>query len=788
MKKSLILCLHVAAVLVLVAAVSVLWSDVVGEKGISWIHAGKYEDSPQFARDFNADIEAARRFATLADAFELSDVVDPDAVIVEIEEGGSIRGLTVQEMVDTARSFGCTLDETTGEVVMTPTETSRADDTSVRVANKMYDPWYADNLAPGPSQGVVKLSDLSVEVVKAIAECYRLRAAYQDAQSNFRYYIFQPGVHGEYAMICNETGEEIRSGKFGRYVSYRAQDGGFDSNVTPAPQAVDYRPASLFEGQPESEFEIAAAVDTAYPYHDKYYEAASAFDGKVRNAYKWIGTGLLALAVFAITLALILNEASSEDPADEKASERHLMDKLPIEMAVVICAVLAVIFYYLFKGTMCVPMEALMPLTTQQYWRTVMKVLITYGLIVVLLRSAIRRYRKGTLYSGSLFCRLELAIEDYIENGSLSATVFFRFLLFVLLNLGGPLLAAWLFVKSTQENGDSRLVLVSSVILTVIVVVDALVYNRLYRDAKQRDRIRDVLKEISEGDTEAVLPEKSFDGKNLETARSINHISTGLSAAVRDQVKSERLKADLITNVSHDIKTPLTSIINYVGLLKRENIQNEKAVEYIDILDKKSQRLKNLTEDLVEASKASSGNIRIEPAKIDLAELTEQAAAEFEYKFRARGLEFIFDAPAEPVCVKADGRHLWRVFDNLLNNAAKYSMENTRIYGSVYRDGEGEEARGVFTVKNISEMKLNISPEELTERFVRGDISRTTEGSGLGLSIAKSLTGLMDGELKIEIDGDLYKASVILPVWKEEWPDGSSEQTEQTVQTEQTEA
>lgn len=781
MKKSLILCLHVAAVLLVTAAVSVLWSDAIGEKGIAWIHAEKYEDSPQFAETFNSDIEGVRRFALLADAFELGDEVSPDAVAVEIEESGAVAELTVQELVDAARSFGCTMDETTHEVTVTEASDSRTEDISVRVVNKMYDPWYADSLTMGPSQGVTRLSELSIEVVKTIAECYRLKEAYRDTRTNFRFYVCQPGVHGESVILFNDGVNTITSGKYGKYVSYRAEDGSFTTNVSPAPRAVDRRPATLFEGQPESEFEIAAAVDTTYPHQDKYYAASAAFAGKVRNAYKWIGIGLLGFAVFVITLVLILNEASAEDPTDEKASARHLMDRIPMEMAIVVCAILAVIFYYLFKATLCVPMEALMPFTTQEYWRTVMKVLITYGLIVILLRSAIRRYRKGTLYSDSLFCRMELAIEEYMESGKLSATVFFKFSLFVLLNLGGPLLAAWLFMRSTS-GGDSRLVLVSSVILTVIVVVDALVYNRLFRDARQRDQIRDVLEQISGGDTEAVLPEKSFDGKNLETVKSINHISTGLSAAVRDQVKSERLKADLITNVSHDIKTPLTSIINYVGLLKRENIQNEKAAEYIDILDKKSQRLKNLTEDLVEASKASSGNIRIEPAKIDLQELTEQAAAEFEYKFRARGLEFIFDAPAEPVYVKADGRHLWRVFDNLLNNAAKYSMENTRIYGSVSREGEGEDARGVFTLKNISEMKLNISPEELTERFVRGDISRTTEGSGLGLSIAKSLTGLMNGELKIEIDGDLYKASVILPIYRE---DETAPETEETDEKEE---
>ena len=239
----------------------------------------------------------------------------------------------------------------------------------------------------------------------------------------------------------------------------------------------------------------------------------------------------------------------------------------------------------------------------------------------------------------------------------------------------------------------------------------------------------------------------------------------GLHTAINEQVKADKLKADLITNVSHDIRTPLTSIINYVDLMKRENITDPKLKGYIDVLDKKSSRLKNLTEDLLEASKASSGNIRMEFACIDMAELAEQAGGEFEDKFKSRNLELELSVPEDAVPVLADGRHLWRVFENLYNNAAKYSMEGTRVYAEVRI---ADEDKAVFTIKNISEKKLNISPDELTERFVRGDVSRNTEGSGLGLSIAKSLTALMKGELKIEIDGDLYKASVIMDRYHDE--------------------
>ena len=238
------------------------------------------------------------------------------------------------------------------------------------------------------------------------------------------------------------------------------------------------------------------------------------------------------------------------------------------------------------------------------------------------------------------------------------------------------------------------------------------------------------------------------------------HIATGLSHAVDEQVKSERLKADLITNVSHDLKTPLTSIISYVDLLKREEIDNPRVQEYIKVLDQKSTRLKTLTEDLVEASKASSGNVKIDFADINYNEIVEQALGEFEDKTHAAKLEVILNYPDHPVMISADGRHLWRVIENLLNNCCKYALRESRVYVDITEDDDSDTA--TCTIKNISSRPLNISPEELTERFVRGDVSRTTEGSGLGLSIAKSLTKLMNGELVISIDGDLYKASVVL--------------------------
>lgn len=245
-------------------------------------------------------------------------------------------------------------------------------------------------------------------------------------------------------------------------------------------------------------------------------------------------------------------------------------------------------------------------------------------------------------------------------------------------------------------------------------------------------------------------------------AQNLNSIGDGINKAVDARTKSERFKTELITNVSHDIKTPLTSIINYVDLLKKENPENEKSKEYIDVLERQSGRLKKLIEDLVEASKASSGSVAVnlKPCNIDI--VIAQALGEYQDKLKSNNLELIVKKANENILVMADGRHLWRVFDNLFNNICKHALGGSRVYLSL----EQIENQAVITFKNISKYELDISSDELMERFVRGDKSRNTEGSGLGLSIAKSLTELQGGEFNLQIDGDLFKAILCFAVIK----------------------
>lgn len=315
------------------------------------------------------------------------------------------------------------------------------------------------------------------------------------------------------------------------------------------------------------------------------------------------------------------------------------------------------------------------------------------------------------------------------------------------------------------------LMMLDFLIIGTVLVIAAINMNKLKEGAKK----------IAAGnvgyklDTDHMLWEFKKHGETL------NSINDGISVAVNERLKSEHMQTELITNVTHDIKTPLTSIISYVDLLSKEELNNEKADEYVEVLSRQSERLKKLIEDLIEASKATTGNLKVEFSDVDVKVLLEQSLGEFSDKLLAKGLKPVVNFHTDDTVVRADGKHLWRVFDNLINNISKYAQDNTRVYVDVERVTTDETIDGMtlddivknsyagnsadvlkVSFKNISKEELNISGEELMERFVRGDKSRNTEGNGLGLSIAKSLMKLQDGDLEIIVDGDLFKVVLIL--------------------------
>lgn len=299
----------------------------------------------------------------------------------------------------------------------------------------------------------------------------------------------------------------------------------------------------------------------------------------------------------------------------------------------------------------------------------------------------------------------------------------------------------------------------NGVTMLLVLLADVGVFYVVLNGLLLKEKLKKGIEEIALGNMEYQIPLQGLRGENLKLAEMINGIANGFHMAVEEAMKNERLKTDLITNVSHDIKTPLTSIINYVAILKQSDIADPKIQGYLDILEAKAQRLKTLTEDVVEASKVSSGNISLEYMDVDLVEMIQQTEGEMAEKFEARNLKMIVNLPAEPAVVHVDGRRMWRVLENIFGNAAKYAMPGTRVYA----DLKLEEDTVDLSLKNVSEHQLNISADELTERFIRGDLSRSAEGSGLGLSIAQSLTTMQGGTFNLYLDGDLFRVNIRFP-------------------------
>ena len=366
--------------------------------------------------------------------------------------------------------------------------------------------------------------------------------------------------------------------------------------------------------------------------------------------------------------------------------------------------------------------------------------------------SLVRRIKARSLWRDSLLRHILLLVRKCFSKCSnllvfLGGNMISR--VKIILLFGIFIFLQFMFTGMTVEGG-------SALSLLLMIVMDCAVLYYLIKKAWGREQIIAGLKKITDGDLQYKIPTEKLSGEQEMVADYINHIGEGLDAAVENSLKNERMKTELITNVSHDIKTPLTSIINYVDLLKRENPEDPKIRGYLEVLENKAQRLKVLTEDVVEASKASTGNIALEMTDLNFIELVHQVIGEFEEKFEERNLTMVVHFDEEEAIICADGRRLWRVLENVFGNVSKYAMENTRVYVDVKVDRPNVQ----LSLKNISAQPLNISAEELTERFIRGDVSRNTEGSGLGLSIAKDLVQLQGGELKLYLDGDLFKVTI----------------------------
>ncbi len=488
---------------------------------------------------------------------------------------------------------------------------------------------------------------------------------------------------------------------------------------------------------------VEAAIPEKLEVKDSLYYLGKLLSLVFEMRYISIAAAFVSFAVCLASLIFLCCVYGRQGEGEE--AKPSFIDKIPLEFLIiltvfiytaifVISVLLFKFVYHQFNYILCV-----------LFFICCYSALFFITLAIIL--TAVNRTKTKTWLRSTLAYTIIKGISDLIKKlGRRSDTV--ASLIVIALAVISDIVLIECF-----DGTQHKLIGIITVIITNLILAFILL-----KSSVDNGKIAEGSRTILSGDLSHKINEEELFFTHKEIAQNINHIGDGLSSAIEDQVKSERLKTELITNVSHDIKTPLTCIINYVDLLSSEEIQSEQAEEYISVLKKQSTRLKKLIEDLIETSKASSGNIPVNLEAVDISILLSQALGEYKDRLESKGLEIVYEEDEMDKLALCDGRLCWRIFDNLFSNASKYALSGTRLYVKLFSQDE----KLIISMKNISQNKLNITPDELTERFVRGDSSRNTEGSGLGLSIAKSLAALQNGSLSLSIDGDMFTACVEL--------------------------
>ena len=600
--------------------------------------------------------------------------------------------------------------------------------------------WYSD-----PASFVLEVYTKLETVSADIYERYQEYTLYQDeswsseAPSNLHYCIENSGTGELYTNTDESSYEEAVAAIEDEqtYTSLYEGERSFNIMVTNPdnvmnPEAGEWFMKERFVNTNERVF---LAVDTSYPVSDSLHLYAEYFSKREGIVWGSLAGLVCCAVVLLVSFVILLYTAGwSEGRCTPKS---HRVDLVPTELAAGVYMIIAVLCLILLISWEKTP--------DMIFGRE--RILLSVGAAVadfVLLsacQSFVRRVRMKTLWSNSI-CRMLVHIWRQVTSARMaSGQLLFFYIIFFILN--------FVFLLLLKPFG-----------IFLVLVLDMAVLLYLLRDMAGKQSIYEGIQQISKGDLSYKIDTSALQGETYEMAKAVNEMGDGLQQAVDAIVKNERLKAELITNVSHDIKTPLTSIVNYVDLLKRENLQGERVQQYIRILDQKSQRLRQLTEDLVEASKISSGNIELQMVQMQMQSMVYQAYGEFQERLEEHGLTAEWEMEKEPVLIMADGRQLWRILENLLGNIYKYALEDTKVYIEL----KCEEQMACLSLENISREKLMLEADELMGRFVRGDRSRSTEGSGLGLSIAKSLTELQGGTFTVSLDGDLFRVTVCFPI------------------------
>lgn len=603
---------------------------------------------------------------------------------------------------------------------------------------------------------VTNLQVASSELFQNYTEYTKYLKEYGEGSTNliFCYEFVEDGVSSYYTNLDTDfssmSADDITSmfAKYNKFIAYNPDKMQISTNT--GLNAQNMRDIlNRYEYSFQDDSRVWVGIDNTYTNKDIFQTVAALYNQEDPFFLIWGLAGLVALIVFCVTFVFMTKIEWVVVFEGKKADRIEKSNRMWIEFYLLLwaAAIFSVVmllreFSNVFPGS---GSDVYSVAGTLGIGVFVLHIILSF-----LYLCGIRKIRSGKILQYSIIVWLlkkikQGALETY-DNGHLVSRTWLPYLLFLTLNL---VLVLW------DIKG-----------IAIAFLFDMAVGAWLYISTRDRQNIVEGIEKIKSGDFAHKVSTEHLHGDNLILARSVNSIGNSIHQAVETSMKDEKMKADLITNVSHDIKTPLTSIINYVDLIKRENIEDEKIRTYVQVLDSKSQRLKQLTDDLVEASKISSGNISLQFERINFVEFINQVFGEFAEKFESRGLKLVKDLPANPVFIKVDSRHIFRVIENLYNNIYKYALEGTRVYLNMgtYFDEGTKKNKVYLAIKNISAQPLNVSAEELTERFVQGDESRGSEGSGLGLSIAKNLTKSLEGDFELQLDGDLFKVILTFDV------------------------
>lgn len=571
---------------------------------------------------------------------------------------------------------------------------------------------------------------------ETIEEYKKYYNKYEQNATNLYYWLGHKDDHSCITNMDEDMNEDEAYEKaisLGRYIWFDMETFFFDTNIGGMEKNY-YGNMAQYNSFTKKDSTLMVAVDVNFSQDDDLAVAKREFD----KLYPWAKRSFVMIAGSGIIwlICLCYMTVAAGKRSEDKSVHLTAFDRLRTEIPAGLLLVSLVFISYLAAKV------------HGQDYGTMGRMVVagTFTLLadicfMGLYLSLVRRVKADTFFENSYLNWLLVNLKNTVRNKYLGTRMTFIIWGIVAANLCVAYLAfgrryVWAYI------------------LLAIFVVFTLIY--FSQRIIQRRKILEGIGRITQGDIEYKLDLNEYQGDEYLLAEGINHIGEGLATAISERVSDERMKANMITNISHDIKTPLTSIINYIGLLRREEIENPNVQAYIEVLEQKSMRLKQLMEDLVEVSRISSGNITLQMADIDLLELVRQTGGEFNEKLEQKGLNVISKFPKDPVMIYADGRQLWRVIGNLYNNVAKYAMPDTRVYVEL----EKKDYEASFSIKNISESMLEVDADTLAERFVRGDESRSTEGSGLGLSISKMLTELMGGRFEIEVDDDLFRVKV----------------------------